>query len=200
LAHDLGVSEEELDALIQDPAGERGRLMALLKNPANMGCGHCARLKRNTSDYPGMSQEIIDGSLEGFFDHKWNGDGNMDYAVLHGAHDEKSVLAVSTDAPLNAQTPVPMIQPSFVRSDGVRTSAYVLHPQFEEWNEGQWIEQALQISGLQDINLQRCRDVMRQNRQAHRARTAQDLVTTQPTYNVKYDPANPHRLWVPEAA
>lgn len=189
LAHDMHVTEREMYEIIRDPNGHRAQLIELLKDPKNMGCGHAARLKGHWQDYPGITPEIMDGTLERFFDEVWSHNPRMDYAVLHGEHAEQSVLRVSTDAPFNERTLVPMIQPSFVRSDGMRSSAYVIHPQVEELSERQWTENALEISGLMDVNLARYRQLMREYRRAHMLRTARDLVTTQPTFDAKYDPA-----------
>ncbi len=190
LAHDLeGVSEARLNRIIEAPGGLRPRLIELLKNPKNMGCGHEARLMEFPNDYPGITQEIMEATIESFFDEKFNNNPHMDYAWLHGKHQEQSVIRVSTDAPFNRRTLVPMIQPSFMRSDGVQTSAYVLHPQMEQLSEDEWVENALEISGLPNVNLVRYRQLMRDYRRAHMLRTARDLVTTQPTYDAKYDPA-----------
>ena len=202
LAHELGVSDQEILAVLHDPQGHRVRLMNLLKDPKSMGCGHAARLKTHagTDEYPGITPEIMDAVMENFFARKWDRDRNMDYAVLHGEHEEKSVLKVSTDAPFDARTIVPMIQPSVIRrSDGRPSSLFVIHPQVEQQSERAWVEQALEISRLADINVARCLQLMREYRRAHLLRTARDLVNDQKFFDAKYDPAS-MRIAVEEAA
>lgn len=113
----------------------------------------------------------------------------MDYQVLQGEHEEQLILDVSASGPIDASTPVPLIQPSVERGD-YSSSAFVMHSQVADESDRALSEQLPDITKLRDVDPKECLRLMRIFRQRFVGATAAKLTEKKPLRVVKaaYDP------------
>ena len=89
--------------IAQTPDYLKGKVLNLLKNATNIGCGHLKNMKLYPTEYntPGY---IIDYFFDAFFNYMWLEDFSRDalnkkllYVTLQGSHSEQGVLEIDND-------------------------------------------------------------------------------------------------------
>lgn len=194
LADDLHIPDEDLHTQLTEAHGNDEQLLQKLTDPRFIGCGHLGRMLRFPEQYPGVRPDVVRFFMKKFFRAKWEGNPRMQYAILHGDHREGAVVNVQANRALDAQTPVPLMQPNVNGSQ-----VFLLNQQMDDLAEERWLENALEITGMREFHAQRCRQVMIETREAHLTSTASALAKNKPMYNVVYDPVRLNHFEVHQA-
>lgn len=110
----------------EDP---RDRLLEMLVQPENVGCGHLKLLLTQSEKY-GVRRELVAETIKAIFLTMWQNPGAVDYDVLSGGHKEKAALIIksSTRKPITVDSIVPAIIPN---TEEYQT--FVYHPQAVEF-------------------------------------------------------------------
>jgi hypothetical protein len=85
-------------------------MLEALVMPAHVGCGHIKQILTSPKVYR-VRLELAQRAMRVFFRHLWDGDREVDFVVLGGAHDEQAVVSLHTRDMITDETLVPAISP-----------------------------------------------------------------------------------------
>ncbi len=104
------------------PVEVRDRLLGLLIEPGNIGCGHLRLMTEHAADY-GLRRQLVAAFLSAYFRRLWAGASGIEYVVLEGAHAEQAVVNIVLEGEIWPFTRVPLIPPAGA------IQIFVNHPQ-----------------------------------------------------------------------
>ncbi len=104
------------------PVQVRERLLGLLVEPGNIGCGHLRLMTEHPAAY-GLRRQLVVAFLRAYFRRIWTGASGLECVVLEGAHAEQAVVNIVLEGEIWPFTRVPLIPPAGA------IQIFVNHPQ-----------------------------------------------------------------------
>ena len=119
------------------------KLLEILSNPANGGCGHLRLMAQNPSEYD-VRPELVAEVIRAIYRALWEGK-DIEFVVLEGGHNEGAVVNIMLDGEeVRAETKIPTISPSV---KGVQV--FVNHPQATSFMRQEILGHMAKITGLE---------------------------------------------------
>ena len=169
--------------LAAPPESVRERVLELLLDPNNVGCGHL-KLMLLHPDLYGVRPTLVPEFLRAWFHLRWSGATDLEYVVLAGGHAEGAVLQVTVDDDLWALSPIPMVAP-FSQD----TQVFVNHPQVVDFLREQtahFIVRAAPSLGLHMVDHGALVDTMRDLAGTQMGETLTRLANGLPVYRASF--------------
>ncbi len=117
--------ESSIEQLVSHPPRElEAQLAALLARPEHVGCGHLRLLLEHPSEY-GVRRELAEAVLRETHLLRWRRPELVRVDVLEGEQEERALVRVRLDRPVDAHSRVP----TFPSRDGDRAALLVAHPE-----------------------------------------------------------------------
>ena len=127
LASALGRSAEDAEALLRNPPlSVRDRLRLELTAEVHVGCGHLRLLLERADDYR-VRRALTESVIRSFFELLWEGDTDLELAILDGEHREQALVVFHTPDRVEEESVVPTWCP------GGDAAVFVRHVTVSRW-------------------------------------------------------------------
>ena len=170
------------EALVRRPPQPlRAALLDALAVADHIGCGHLRLVTQHPDEYgvrPGLTRLF----LEVVFRTLWHEPERVDFAVLHGEHEEEAVVNVRLPRGVHPFTNVPAVPPKI----GAH-SVFVNHPEVAAFIRAQHARFLLEQAGplAQDIGLEALQQALAERAEQQLSATLGHLAPDLPVFEVE---------------
>lgn len=125
------VNPHHMEELIRNATPEQQPvLLALLSDPALIGCGHLRLALQHAEEY-GAREEVTRQLIQAFYLMLWQDPDKVQWVILEGGHAEKLVLNIHVEGEITDDTLIPAVKPCTEATEGGESNDefFINHPE-----------------------------------------------------------------------